>query len=111
MAYRSTIHESTGCSPNLLMLNREIAMPIAIVAGNPLVHTDTECQIQYIEWLSHIMQKTHEFAFQNLERSAQTQSGIMIRDLNHAQFCMAMVPASGKVKTWARLDRSIQSTE
>lgn len=73
MAYRSTIHESTGCSPNLLMLNREIAMPIDIVAGNPLVHTDTECQIQYIEWLSHIMQKTHEFAFQNLERSAQTQ--------------------------------------
>ena len=35
MAYRSTIHESTGCSPNLLMLNRECCMPIDIIAGNP----------------------------------------------------------------------------
>ena len=39
MAYRSTIHESTGCSPNLLMLNRESSLPVDIIAGNPPAQT------------------------------------------------------------------------
>ena len=35
LAYRSTIHDSTGCMPNLLFLSRELSLPIDFMAGNP----------------------------------------------------------------------------
>ena len=34
-AYRASIHEATGYTPNLLMLNREVFAPLDIVAGPP----------------------------------------------------------------------------
>ena len=73
MAYKSTIHESTGCSPNLQMLNRECSLPVDIMAGNPLGHNSTPCQVQYIEWLTYTMSKTHDFALKNLEQAASKQ--------------------------------------
>ena len=34
-AYRASIHEATGYTPNRLMLNREVFAPLDIVAGPP----------------------------------------------------------------------------
>ena len=33
MAYRSTIHEVTGYSPNYVMLSREVSLPLDIMFG------------------------------------------------------------------------------
>jgi hypothetical protein len=35
MAYRATEHSSTKCIPNLMMLGREITMPIDLMVGMP----------------------------------------------------------------------------
>ena len=35
MAYRATPHESTQCSPNLMMLGREVELPIDLMFGRP----------------------------------------------------------------------------
>lgn len=35
MAYRATVHESTKCSANLIMLGRELSLPIDIMVGPP----------------------------------------------------------------------------
>ena len=37
MAYRATMHESTKCSPNLLMLGRETTCPLDLFVGEPPV--------------------------------------------------------------------------
>ena len=49
MAYRSSIHKSTKCTPNSLMFGREILLPNDIVVGpHELEYT---CHIEYVQWL------------------------------------------------------------
>ena len=35
MAYRSSVHESTGETPNMLMLGREIEVPLDLITEPP----------------------------------------------------------------------------
>ena len=35
MAYRGAVHESTGVSPNLLMLGRELEVPLDVITEAP----------------------------------------------------------------------------
>ena len=37
MAYRATPQDSTGCSPNMLMLGRELNLPLDVIVGCPSV--------------------------------------------------------------------------
>ena len=74
MAYRSTIHDSTGCSPNLLMLGREINLPLDVMVGCPASQTvHYECSTEYVEWLRKTMYHVHNFARDQLQNSAQRQ--------------------------------------
>ena len=53
MAYRSTEQTSTHCTPNLLMLGKEIKCPLDVMVGNPPSMRETFCPVQYVEWLRH----------------------------------------------------------
>ncbi|CAG2213568.1 unnamed protein product [Mytilus edulis] len=72
MAYRAAIHESTKCTPNKLMLGREISLPIDVMAGAPPKSTGTECPVQYVEWVKDALQRAYEFAHENMQSSFQT---------------------------------------
>ena len=50
-AYQASVHESTGCSPNLLMLGWEATLPADLMYGNPQPDKPYECSIQYMEWV------------------------------------------------------------
>ena len=44
-AYRSTVHDTTGLSPNYLMLGREVKTPLEVNLGlraNPMSHSTEE---------------------------------------------------------------------
>lgn len=73
MAYRSTEHASTKCSPNLLMLGREITMPIDLIARPPPEETEHYCPIQYVEWLQSAMATAFDFANDQLKVAAKIQ--------------------------------------
>ncbi|CAC5372842.1 unnamed protein product [Mytilus coruscus] len=73
MAYRSTEHASTKCSPNLLMLGREITMPIDLIAGPTPEETEHYCPIQYVEWLKSAMATAFDFANEHLKVAAKIQ--------------------------------------
>ena len=97
MAYRSTVHASTGCSPNLLMLNRECSFPIDIIAGNPPTHPQTSCPIQYLELLTYTVNKTYQFAFKNLDHAASSQKkyydvGLKVRKYKPNEFVWRWYP-------------------
>ena len=73
MAYRASLHESTKCTPNLLMLGRETCLPIDIIAGKPPNSIDTECPVQYVEWVRDAIHRSFDFAYENLKSSFKRQ--------------------------------------
>lgn len=73
-AYRSSVHESTGVTPNLIMLGREVRIPSEIVFGSktrgdqPVVDYG-----EYIESLRDRLQRAHEIARKHLMSSTERQ--------------------------------------
>ena len=73
MAYRSSIQETTGCTPNLLMFGRELAIPIDLLVGYPPHSPPPLCATQYVEWLKSAMSKAFEFAKNHMKQSVLRQ--------------------------------------
>ena len=81
MAYRTTQHKSTGCTPNLIFLQREIYCLLNLMVGPPPNTLEDVCPIQYIEWIKSAMALTHDFVFKNLQAAATRQKTYHDRDL------------------------------
>ena len=74
MAYRATPHESTGCSPNLMMFGQEINMPIDIMVGSPpKSQPNIRCPIEYVEWLRNSLTSIYQYATTQLNVHACRQ--------------------------------------
>ena len=72
-AYRSTIHESTGFTPNMLMFGREVRLPSEVIFGTgitPLGETFNSYG-EYVTQLRELMHKAHCLARQFLQKNAQ----------------------------------------
>ena len=72
MAYRSTIQETTGCSPNLLMFGREIMLPIDLLAGTCPVEQE-KCVTEYVAWLQSSLKKAFAYAKEKMKKGVQRQ--------------------------------------
>lgn len=76
-AYRSTPQESTGLTPNLLMLGREVRLPAELMYGSQCNENwETQSYGQYVEHLRNKMQHAHEVARKHLASSAKRQAEI-----------------------------------
>ena len=69
MAYRASVHDSTKCTPNLLMLNRETNLPVDLMCGSP--PETPQCPVAYVEWVQCAMDHAFEFARRNLHASTE----------------------------------------
>ena len=85
-AYRSTFHKSTGLGPNLMMLNREMNLPIDLMVGPIPEGGDKECPIQYVEWVKNATINAYEFAYGQLGIAASRQKHNYERGLKPRQF-------------------------
>ena len=86
MAYRSCVQDSTKCTPNLLMLCREISLPIDIMAGSTTLHPEQISPIQYVEWMRNSMQRAFDVAFENLAASFNRQKKYYDTKLKSREF-------------------------
>jgi hypothetical protein len=75
-AYRATPHESTGVSPNLLMLGREVRIPAEIMFGSGTRHLGEEVTTygEYVDLLKSRLQTSHEIARKHLLKTAEKQA-------------------------------------
>jgi len=71
-AYRATKHESTGVTPNLLMLGREVRLPAEIVYGSRTSDgSDVNSYGSYIDDLKCHLQKAHDVARRHMKSAAE----------------------------------------
>ena len=88
LAYRSSVHDSTGFSPNMMMLGREVELPLQVVVGIP--HEDQEqTPLEYVNDLQERLQGAHQEARKHLRRSAQHQKSTYEHKLaaQHQYYC------------------------
>ena len=71
-AYRATVHDSTGMTPNLLMLGREVRLPSEIMYRDHKVDdVDNTTYGDYVNQLREKMRHAHEVAQKHLKTAAQ----------------------------------------
>jgi len=74
MAYRATMHESTKCSPNLLMFGDENRLPIDLIYSECItVNITNECPCNYVEWVRDASKEAFSKAREHLKKSALRQ--------------------------------------
>ena len=70
-AYRSSAHGSTGVTPNMLMLGREVDLPLSLVVGRP---RDTEVTAdEFVSELQKKFQEVHELARKHVKKNMTYQ--------------------------------------
>ena len=61
LAYRSAIHDTTGCSPARMMLGREVNLPIDLMFGRP-EEEPAPTATDYANTLQNRLERVHNFA-------------------------------------------------
>ena len=68
LAYRSSEHESTGYSPNQMMLGRETELPVDLLYGPPPENRQDECQ--YITDMKEHLENVHSLAREKMLKAS-----------------------------------------
>ena len=70
-AYRATRHSSTGCTPNMLMLGRELPMPLELEFGRPPWDQEQLYEGPYLSQLKERIQISHQTARDHLKKARE----------------------------------------
>lgn len=73
MAYRASVHSSTGCTPNLIMLGRETNCPLDLMVGIPDQFPPDLCPNMYVNWMQKSMRRSFAFVHGSLGIAASRQ--------------------------------------
>ena len=79
MAYRATVHSSTGFTPNRLFLGRESRLPIDLVMGLPVNEVNGETTMDgYVERQQQlaVAEETLQLVREHLSRNAQRRKSV-----------------------------------
>ena len=71
MAYWATVHESIQFTPNILMLGRDVNLPVDVMVGKLPVPYTAPCYVQYVEWVSHATEQAFAHARDSLRAAAE----------------------------------------
>jgi hypothetical protein len=74
MAMRATVNRSTGFTPNMMMLGREVALPVHMMAAEP--PEDNVDPAEYVDRLRDIVCDVHACAREKIGRALQARKRI-----------------------------------
>ena len=85
MAYRSAVQDTTGYSPNLMMLGREVELPLDIVIGPP----DEERElgpVEYVDQMRDQMTTVHDLARDKIKVQSDRQKRNYDLRMNYCKY-------------------------
>jgi transposase InsO family protein len=87
-AYRSSVHASTGTTPNMMVHGRESNLPVDVMFPCASAYTGPSgCGPEYVDWVRRALASAHDMARQHLGRSAIRQKrGYDVRTRSRAPF-------------------------
>jgi len=103
MYYRASVHKATGCSPALLMLGRELRLPLDILYPVPTSEYEISPN-QYVKRMEETLQKASEFARKHMEiawqqREAPTKRSRQVKPIDIQRPVYVFNPATPKGRT------------
>jgi len=90
-AYNSTKHDTTGFTPNRLMLNQEIRMPIDLVLADREDHRQWLSADDFIAGQQEMIQQTYQLVRENIRKCA---------DRRKDRYNLDVKPTSYPIGTW-----------
>ena len=85
MMHRSSVHDTTKCTPSAMMLGREIRLPIDLALGIPEPRI-SKCECDYAYELEKKLVKIHDFARKHMQVSSDGMKGYYDRKTNFKEF-------------------------
>ena len=73
MALRATTNRSTGFTANMLMLGREVQLPMDVILGISRANKETSSPSEFLCKLTHILHDTHMAAREKLQQVQRSQ--------------------------------------
>ena len=81
MAYRSAVHDTSGCTPAKLMLGRDLKMPIDLIFGRP-EEEPSKTVTEYANSMQEKVEQVHNFAREHIKMMSDKMK--QRHDLNSA---------------------------
>ncbi|KRZ48049.1 Transposon Ty3-G Gag-Pol polyprotein [Trichinella nativa] len=86
LAYNSSVHESTGVTPAIAMLGRELRLPLDVQIGNP-PGGEAQGLPDYIRETRERIDRVHELARDHLKTQQRRQKYLHDRHAKESRFC------------------------
>lgn len=102
-AYRTSVQESTKCTPNRIMLGRETSLPIDVMVESPINIDKPACPVLYVEWVEKAMQSSFQYVHEKLQCSFEKQKRYYDKNAKSLAYDIGSLvlrwyPPSGKQK-------------
>ena len=75
MAYRSSVHESTGDTPQFLVLGQELSLPLDCMYPNPQENATTDIH-EFVHSKQRAFQRAFELVRRNLNEEQKRRNAI-----------------------------------
>ena len=114
-AYNSTVHATTGCSPNMLVFGSEIIMPADIVFGTVSRGVESPCTVAFVETLRQELRESYELVREYAEKASVHQkrgydTGLKQRRYSIGQKVVRVLPPASGAKLKADWDGPFEIT-
>ncbi len=73
LAYRTSLHASTGCSPQLMVYGKEANLPVDLIYPTAVKGYQPSCGPDYVDFIRSAIRTAHEFARDHLQVAATRQ--------------------------------------